>query len=311
MTKFRRLVDAALAEPLGRVEGRYSALTASLADLRSATDEIRQELARVSGEVRATRSVADRSVSLAGAQFDRIGELRRLLEQARASGDYRIAFSKPEPLVSIRIATYNGARLLTERAIPSALAQTYENIEVVVVGDHCTDDTERLVGAIADPRVRFVNLPFRSPYPSDRRHRWMVAGSPAMNVGARMAGGEWIAPLDHDDEFEQDHVEILLDTARNLEVELAYGKLLSFNGDPTGGLELGTYPPVHGQFGFQAAIYPRAFRFFEYEPKSWLLEEPSDWNLCRRMIEAGVRIGWTDRVVTRIYPSGAQAPPGP
>jgi hypothetical protein len=32
-------------------------------------------------------------------------------------------------------------------------------------------------------------------------------------------------------------------------------------------------------------------------------DEPGDWNLCRRMLEAEVRIGWCDRVVSRYYPS--------
>ena len=34
-----------------------------------------------------------------------------------------------------------------------------------------------------------------------------------------------------------------------------------------------------------------------------VLDEPADWNLCRRMIEAGVRIGYVDRVVVTWYPS--------
>ena len=45
-----------------------------------------------------------------------------------------------EPLVSICIPTYNGARLV-HRALDSCLAQTYKNIEVVVVDDASSDDT--------------------------------------------------------------------------------------------------------------------------------------------------------------------------
>jgi len=63
------------------------------------------------------------------------------------------------------------------RTLPSVFAQTYEPLEVIVVGDHCTDNTESLVEQLGDPRVRFVNLPHQGVYPVDPVHRWMVAGT--------------------------------------------------------------------------------------------------------------------------------------
>jgi hypothetical protein len=66
---------------------------------------------------------------------------------------------------------------------------------------------------------------------------------------------------------------------------------------------LARYPPALGYFNLQAAIVLRALSFFEFNIKSWVLDEPGDWNLCRRMLEAGVRIGYVDRVVVRYYPS--------
>ena len=71
-----------------------------------------------------------------------------------------------QPLVSVNVATYNRAKLLTERCIPSVLGQTYDNLELIVVGDGCTDETEELVAEIDDPRLTFVNLP-RDSYPED------------------------------------------------------------------------------------------------------------------------------------------------
>jgi hypothetical protein len=68
---------------------------------------------------------------------------------------------------------------------------------------------------------------------------------------------------------------------------------------------IGEYPPRHGHFTFQAAMYMTLLRdAFEYETNSWVLEEPGDWNLCRRMMDAGVRIGWTEETVTVLHPAG-------
>src|SRR5215471_15372897 len=50
-----------------------------------------------------------------------------------------------------------------------------------------------------------------------------VAGAPSMNFAASLAQGSWLAPLDDDDEFEPDHIEVLLEAALRGHHELAYG----------------------------------------------------------------------------------------
>ena len=57
------------------------------------------------------------------------------------------------PTVSVVIPTYNRAGKVV-RAIRSVLDQTYTDLEVIVVDDGSTDDTEAAVRGIADPRVR-------------------------------------------------------------------------------------------------------------------------------------------------------------
>jgi len=59
------------------------------------------------------------------------------------------------PLVSICIPTYNRAGM-ANLAIESALAQTYENIEVIVVDNASTDNIEALVASYRDSRLKFV-----------------------------------------------------------------------------------------------------------------------------------------------------------
>ena len=60
-----------------------------------------------------------------------------------------------EPLVSICIPTYNRANFIA-KAIDSALGQTYKNIEVIVVDNASTDNTEKIVKAYDDPRLKYV-----------------------------------------------------------------------------------------------------------------------------------------------------------
>ena len=56
-----------------------------------------------------------------------------------------------EPLVSICIPTYNRANII-KKAIDSALSQTYKNIEVIVVDNASTDNTDEIVASYSDPR---------------------------------------------------------------------------------------------------------------------------------------------------------------
>jgi hypothetical protein len=293
---------------LDQLAGELAELAGEVRDLADAqgrsTDQASQGLRQLTSALKELGEQVTRNRQIASSIQDDIPALRRELRSARDSPDYERAFSDPEPLVSIRIATYNQAKLLVERAIASAVAQTYQNIEIVVVGDGCTDDTEARVAAVGDPRIRFVNLPFRWPYPEDPRHRWLVVGAPAMNVAAQLARGQWIAPLDHDDEFVPDHVESLLTAARANEFEMLYGQLHMRSPDGRWDEEMCTYPPTYEHFGFQASVYVAELRFFEYNTRSWMLDEPGDWNLCRRMLEAGVRIGFLDKVVVEYYPSG-------
>ncbi|MDN5870838.1 MAG: glycosyltransferase [Nitrococcus sp.] len=92
------------------------------------------------------------------------------------------------PLVSVIIPTYNRAHVLG-RAIHSVLAQTYEGLELIVVDDASTDNTQGLVERIKDSRVRYL------------RHDHNKGGGAARNTGIAAAQGEYIAFQDSDDEW--------------------------------------------------------------------------------------------------------------
>ena len=86
---------------------------------------------------------------------------------------------------SVIIPVRNGERLVGE-AIASALAQLGAVDEIVVVDDGSTDRTRGVVEATTDPRVRLVSSGGRGV-------------SAARNVGIGVAGGDFVAFLDHDD----------------------------------------------------------------------------------------------------------------
>jgi len=90
------------------------------------------------------------------------------------------------PKVSIVIPVYNGADYLSQ-AIDSALAQTWKNLEVIVVNDGSTDDgaTERIAQSYGD-RIRYIS-----------KSNGGVAS--ALNVGIANMTGEYFSWLSHDD----------------------------------------------------------------------------------------------------------------
>lgn len=98
--------------------------------------------------------------------------------------------------VSIGVPVFNGARFL-ERALDSLLAQSYQDVEIVISDNASTDDTEAICrrAMARDPRVRY----WRSPVNRGLvwNHRRVLA----------MATGEYFMFAPHDDWFAPEYVE--------------------------------------------------------------------------------------------------------
>jgi glycosyltransferase involved in cell wall biosynthesis len=91
------------------------------------------------------------------------------------------------PLISVVIPTA-GRPVLVARAVRSALQQTYNNFEVIVVIDG-DDQSLAVLESMSQPRLRLLRL------------QQQCGGSRARNEGVRAANGEWVAFLDDDDEW--------------------------------------------------------------------------------------------------------------
>lgn len=113
------------------------------------------------------------------------------------------------PLVSVIVPVYNVAPYVRE-CLKSIAAQTYENIEVIVVDDGSTDGSGALCDAFAahEPKARVV-------------HKANGGLSDARNAGLREARGEWVAFVDSDDYVSPVFVEALLAAALSCGCEIA------------------------------------------------------------------------------------------
>jgi hypothetical protein len=288
-----------MLEQQRRMHAELEALHAAVAESAERQRSIEARLGGLQENLTASEAAAQRGLRVL---LDDGPGTRERLVALRASRDYAAAWSDPSPLVSIAIPTYVHWQTLEERAVPSVLAQTYENIEVIVVGDAAGEDVTAAMARIDDPRVRFENLTVRGPYPEDARERWYVAGSGPMNRAMELARGRWIAFLNDDDAMRPDHIEALLDEARRTSAEVVYGKLASHSPDGTSEI-MGSFPPSNHGFGWQLAMHHSGLRFFEYELSAAIAGEPGDWHRARRMMLAGVRFAQIDRITVDYYPS--------
>ena len=90
------------------------------------------------------------------------------------------------PLVSVILPTHNRAKTL-RRAIDSVLSQTHRELELIVIDDGSTDQTQSLLKSYNDPRLK-VLAPGR-----------LGSAARARNYGLEHANGEFVAFQDSDD----------------------------------------------------------------------------------------------------------------
>jgi glycosyltransferase involved in cell wall biosynthesis len=99
------------------------------------------------------------------------------------------------PKVSVVIPTYNNATRLHE-TLDGVRRQTFRDFEIIVVDDGSTDDTAGVVTAY-DPAIRYMRQTNQGP-------------AAARNKGVSFSLGEWIAFCDHDDFWNERHLEELV-----------------------------------------------------------------------------------------------------
>lgn len=201
------------------------------------------------------------------------------------------------PRVTIITATYNYSSVL-RYAISSALAQSFQAFEYLVIGDGCTDDTGQVVASFNDSRIRYYNLATNS-------------GSQSVpnNHGLQLARGEYIAYLGHDDLWMPTHLESLvqaLDTSG-----AAWAHPLAVMIGPPGsevrvlvGLVAPGTDPTRAAFITSGVMHRRSLvDKIGYWKEYRTLDIAPDREFHRRVCEAGVRLAHVDNLSVFKFPS--------
>lgn len=214
-------------------------------------------------------------------------ELLADFERDRKTSEYLRVYERPEPLVSVCVGTYNRAELVVNRCIRSVLDQDYTNLELIVVGDCCTDHTAEKIAGINDPRLTFINLPERGRYPENPSWRWMVAGTATVNHALKMARGDFITHLDDDDRYASDRLSRLVRFAQEQRADLVWHPFWAET--PTGkwrrndALRL-----ANGHVTTSAIFYHRWLCRIPWDIEAYRYSEPGDFNRLRKLKYLGI-----------------------
>jgi len=100
------------------------------------------------------------------------------------------------PVITVAIPTYNRSSLVRQ-AVESVLAQTFTDLDIVVIDDGSTDDTRSVIEAFVDRRVRY-------------HYKENGGCASARNAGIQQARGEYFAYLDSDDLWPENFLDEML-----------------------------------------------------------------------------------------------------
>lgn len=108
-----------------------------------------------------------------------------------------------EPLISVMIPVYNTGRYL-KKSLDSVIYQTYDNLEIIVVNDGSSDNSEEII-------MEYMKKDSRIKYVKNEENQGLFK---ARLRGYEKAGGEYIVCLDSDDYIGRDYYRSLLNVAQ-------------------------------------------------------------------------------------------------
>lgn len=103
---------------------------------------------------------------------------------------------KRNPKISVIIPTYNRVTFL-KKAVQSILNQTFPNLELIVVDDESTDNTQQAINKLRDTRIRLIK----------KAHGGQAS---SLNLGLSKAQGKYICFCDDDDKYLPEKLELCI-----------------------------------------------------------------------------------------------------
>lgn len=155
--------------------------------------------------------------------------------------------SSDSPVVSVVIAAYNSSGRL-KCAVESALEQDAPDLEVIVVGDACTDDSAEVLEHIGDDRVRWENLPTN----------WGEQSIPS-NRGIELARGQFIFFLNQDDLWRPHHIRSCLSLLQQCGADMVWSPCLVVPQGHQPGSRTEPLPKLSGYLGSRPEFSPYCF----------------------------------------------------
>ena len=113
------------------------------------------------------------------------------------------------PLITIIIPAYN-AESYIERCLTSLVNQSYKNLEILVINDGSTDNSEKIIRKVKkkDSRIVLINQENRGV-------------SSARNKGLNVANGKFVTFVDADDFVEFDYIEVLYNSIKTNNADIS------------------------------------------------------------------------------------------
>ncbi|MGO9112926.1 MAG: glycosyltransferase family 2 protein [Thermoguttaceae bacterium] len=281
--KIRRAISAIRALP--SLPGRLQQLAAVVGSTAQSTDALRHEMEALKNSLEVIPELKDELGLWKATLRYEMEVLKSSLKVAPELVEefdlWKATTPIPEePLVTVCVATYNRPHLLVARCLQSIRAQTYEKLEILVVGDGASIETCQAVKKINDSRITFFNLPERGHYPSNASRRWLVAGTAPANEALRRARGDYITHLDDDDEYLPDRIERLVGFARETKADFVWHPF--WVESDRGWVVLPCDELRQGSVTTSSVFYRWWFKKIEWDVDAHMLLEPGDWNRFRR-----------------------------
>jgi len=120
--------------------------------------------------------------------------------------------------VSVVIPSYNHEGFIGE-AIESVLRQTFEDFELIIIDDHSSDDSVKVIESFSDKRIIF------------KSRNENLGACATINEALAKARGEYVAILNSDDIYTPERLKYLYSYAKMTKVELLATDLLLIDGE--------------------------------------------------------------------------------